>query len=83
MLFLPLFCCLWYHDDSCPFCKNLNYYLLLSFIVLLFGSGSQYHFRGSDSLMFEEKVVGEKVAKLYIKMDSVDNILGVGEIEGE
>jgi hypothetical protein len=49
----------------------------------LFGSGSQYHFRGSDSLMFEEKVVGEKVAKLYIKMDSVDTILGVGEIEGE
>jgi hypothetical protein len=33
--------------------------------------------------MFEEKVVGEKVAKLYIKMDSVDTILGVGEIEEE
>ncbi len=49
----------------------------------MFGSRSQYHFLGSDSLMFEEKLVGEKVAKLYIKMDSVDTILGVGEIKGE
>jgi hypothetical protein len=40
------------------FCENLNYYLLLSFIVLLFGSGSQYHFLGSESLMFKEKLVG-------------------------
>ncbi len=83
MLFLPLFCCLCHHDDSCPFCENLNYYRLLSFIVLLFGSGSHYHFLGSDSLMFEEKLVGEKVAKLYSKMDNVDTILGVGKIEGE
>jgi hypothetical protein len=33
--------------------------------------------------MFEEKLVGEKVAKLYSKMDNVDTILGVGKIEGE
>ncbi len=33
--------------------------------------------------MFEEKLIGEKVAKLYIKMDNVDTILGVGKIEAE
>ncbi len=26
VLFLPVFCCLWHHDYSCPFCENIKYY---------------------------------------------------------